>query len=117
VAGLNLGQFIEKEIKYGEATGLKYVSSLISANESKISTALGTEATVATADLIALVEKNDSGLGPFASGAINTALTMYGPELEPIVQAEVAQGTAYLPALVTAINSQATKLEAEAAAL
>jgi hypothetical protein len=111
--GFNLGQFIEREIKYSEAAFLRLVSSQITEHTPQLTAALGQAAGQGIPALVALLEKSDAGLGPVASGAINAGLAMYEPQIEAELEPLIAEGTAFVPALAAAIGAVAAKLQAE----
>ncbi len=82
-------------------------------NEAKLDAFVTAEAPAGAAALLALIEKDDAGLGFFASSTINGLINSFGPEIDAEIEALAAQGITGVPALIKGALNLAAKLKAK----
>jgi deoxyribodipyrimidine photolyase len=110
--------FLAREVKFAEAAFANMAANSLNSNAPALEAAVDAAAPKTVATLIAAIEKADASMGPAESAFINGTLNSYAPLINQELTALLAQGSAQLvPTVVTALQTVAAKLQAEALAL
>jgi len=114
---MSIGSFFSREIKFGEAALINDAATTLNTNIPALEALVDADAPQGVAAIVAVIEKADGKvIGPAGAALVNGVLNSYSTDVEPELQALVAQGGTLVPNVVTSLRAVAAKLQAEALA-